>query len=309
MHPVVLAVHHVVADLHVVEDLRHREGGRAGEPGRGQEAEDQAARGRRPRARAGRGSPGGCSRRRARRGRRRARARIASSSAPNASSCSSVRVGCGVWACSCLLSQWWSEVDGRWVQRSISTSPTGTETQIRMSSSSVAEVSPVSSVADGAGHHAAGAGVADAHPAAVRGVRPAASACSSSGRPLVLGLDGRWRAKRTVPSAASGSSATRRRARRARPWSRASAPSPAQRRADGVDQRRRAADERRRLGVVGDRGARGARGRSGPASVARRCALGEAARDQHAAVGCRRSVRELGVVERQLGRAGVVEEA
>ena len=33
VHPVVLAVHHVVADLHVVEDLGEREGGGAGEPG------------------------------------------------------------------------------------------------------------------------------------------------------------------------------------------------------------------------------------------------------------------------------------
>ncbi len=34
VHPVPLAVHHVVADLHVLEDLGHRQGGRAGDPAR-----------------------------------------------------------------------------------------------------------------------------------------------------------------------------------------------------------------------------------------------------------------------------------
>ena len=52
-----------------------------------------SARGRRPRARAGPGSPCGCSRRRARRGRRRRAARIASSSSPKDSICSGVRLG------------------------------------------------------------------------------------------------------------------------------------------------------------------------------------------------------------------------
>ena len=41
LHPVVLAVHHVVADLHVVEDLRQRQGGDATQPGRRQEAGEQ----------------------------------------------------------------------------------------------------------------------------------------------------------------------------------------------------------------------------------------------------------------------------
>ena len=41
LHPVVLAVHHVVADLHVVEDLRQRERGDAAEPGRRQEREEE----------------------------------------------------------------------------------------------------------------------------------------------------------------------------------------------------------------------------------------------------------------------------
>ena len=41
LHPVVLAVHHVVADLHVVEDLRQREGGDAAEPGGRQEREEE----------------------------------------------------------------------------------------------------------------------------------------------------------------------------------------------------------------------------------------------------------------------------
>ena len=43
VHPVVLAVHHVVADLHVVEDLRQRQRGGAAEPGGRQEAEEQQA--------------------------------------------------------------------------------------------------------------------------------------------------------------------------------------------------------------------------------------------------------------------------
>ena len=42
-HPVVLAVHDVVADLHVVEDLGQRQRGRAGQPERRQEAEEQRA--------------------------------------------------------------------------------------------------------------------------------------------------------------------------------------------------------------------------------------------------------------------------
>src|ERR1700730_533166 len=41
LHPVVLAVHHVVADLHVVEDLGQRERGHAAEPCRRQEAGEQ----------------------------------------------------------------------------------------------------------------------------------------------------------------------------------------------------------------------------------------------------------------------------
>ncbi len=46
VHPVVLTVHHVVADLHVVEDLGEREGGRAGDPGRREDTgPEQAATG------------------------------------------------------------------------------------------------------------------------------------------------------------------------------------------------------------------------------------------------------------------------
>ncbi len=43
LHPVVLAVHDVVADLHVVEDLRQRQRGGAADPGGRQEAEEQQA--------------------------------------------------------------------------------------------------------------------------------------------------------------------------------------------------------------------------------------------------------------------------
>jgi hypothetical protein len=43
VHPVVLTVHHVVADLHVVEDLGEREGGRAGNPGRREDARPEQA--------------------------------------------------------------------------------------------------------------------------------------------------------------------------------------------------------------------------------------------------------------------------
>jgi hypothetical protein len=43
VHPVVLAVHHVVADLHVVEDLGEREGGRARDPGRREDARPEQA--------------------------------------------------------------------------------------------------------------------------------------------------------------------------------------------------------------------------------------------------------------------------
>ena len=41
LHPVVLAVHHVVADLHVVEDLGQGQRGGAAEPGGRQEAGEQ----------------------------------------------------------------------------------------------------------------------------------------------------------------------------------------------------------------------------------------------------------------------------
>ena len=55
LHPVVLAVHHVVADLHVVEDLRHARGRRYRRSRRAAGSRASAGRGRPPRGRAGRG--------------------------------------------------------------------------------------------------------------------------------------------------------------------------------------------------------------------------------------------------------------
>ena len=90
-HPVVLAVHDVVADLHVVQDLRQRQHRGAREPGRRQDAANS-----RPRPPTSRARWALMTRRMyvASRSPRSAitRSLMASSSRPNASACSGVRV-------------------------------------------------------------------------------------------------------------------------------------------------------------------------------------------------------------------------
>src|ERR1700684_1176783 len=134
LHPVVLAVHHVVPDLHVVEDLRQGQGDGAADPRGRQEAEEQ--------------QPAAC----------------ALQSALGADdlvdvvgvALAEVRDDAGADRVELLPErlELLRREAGRWsghdwllldvgVHRSSATSPTGTDTQIRMCSSLAVESSPV----------------------------------------------------------------------------------------------------------------------------------------------------------------------